>query len=172
MSNIEIQKLSENLSKVEMDVNSLLKTRNDSQLKSPLDAASQRIIQNIVIYPITFSLPGVNAAVAGNYSHFFIADQGYLILGVEEVHAVAGSDASAVTVQLEKLTSTTAPGSGTSLLVTAFDLKGTANTVQYGNFSNVSGYNTLIRGDRLALKKSGTLTAVDSVVITVYLQKL
>lgn len=165
-------KIEERLTKVETDLRDISRGTFGSQLKAPLDSVSQRIVQNAVIQPVTVFLPGTSAATAGNYTHFFIADSGYLILNVEEVHAVAGSDGSAVTCQLEKLTGTTAPGSGTSLLVTAFNLKGTANTVQYGNFSGSGGRNTLIRGDRLALKRSGTLTAVDSVAVTVYLQKL
>ena len=159
----------ERLKKLE---NQLTTNRQISQLTSPLDVLSQRIVQNTIIQPVTVFLPSTSAATAGNYTHFFIADNGYVIYAVEEVHAVAGSNGSAVTCQLEKLTGTTAPGSGISLLATAFNLKGSANTVQSGILSLTGNHNYLIRGDRLALKRSGTLTAVDSVVVTVYLQKL
>lgn len=160
------------IKKIENQLKDAQNGRNGSQLKAPLDVSSQRIIQNAILQPVTVFLPGTSAATAGNYTHFFIADDGYLIQDVYEIHGTAGSDGSAVTCQLEKLTGTTAPGSGTELLVTAFNLKGTANTLQAGNLSGVGGRNTLIRGDRLALKRSGTLTAVDSVVVTVYLRKL
>ena len=171
MNELDTQNLNRRVRDLELKIGDFERSGRN-QLKSPLDSDSQRIIQKTIIHPVTVFLPGTSAATSGNYTHFFIADQGYLILAVEEVHGTAGSDGSAVTLQLEKLTGTTAPGSGTSLLASAFDLKGTANTVQYGNLSGVAGANTLIRGDRLALKRSGTLTAVDSLVVTVYLQKL
>jgi len=164
--------LEERLKKLENELNTFRTGRDGSQLKLPLDSFSQKIIQNIIIQPVSVRLASTTAATAANYSHFFIADQGYIVLAAYEVHAIAGSDSGSVTLQIEKLTGTTAPGSGISLLATGFNLKGTANTVQFADFSGAGGLNTIIRGDRLALKRSGTLTAVDDLVVTVYLQKL
>jgi len=72
-----------------------------------------------------------------------------------------------VTLQVEKLTGTTAPGSGTSLLTTAFNLKSTINTVVTGVLTPTVGAIQLAAGDRLALKLSGTPTSVANVTVTV-----
>ena len=120
--------------------------------------------QKYMILPYTIF--GTNAATATNYSVFFTAPSAMTILGITEVHTTAGSDGSAVTLTVEKLTGTTAPGSGTDLLSANFNLKGTANTVQTGTLSSTVGVVQLAAGNRLALKKSGTLTAVANVTIT------
>lgn len=119
------------------------------------------------------TIVGADAATAANYGTFFIAPYPLYVQAIREVHETAGSDGSAVTLQVEKLTGTTAKDSGTVLLSTAFDLKGTANTVQTGTLVT-SSYPTiqnntqyLSTGDRLALKDSGTLTALSNVTVTV-----
>ena len=124
---------------------------------------------------VPWTLPGTAPATAGNYGTFFTAQQPCVVVGFTEVHEVAGSDAGAVTLQLEKLTGTTAPNSGTNLLQTALSLKATANTVQTGaivkssvpTLQNNTAY--LKIGDRLALKDSGTLTAVAGLNVVVKL---
>lgn len=127
---------------------------------------------------ISHVLFGTQAATAGNYSVFFTAPAPMLVMAINEVHTTAGTDGSAVTLQIEKLTGTTAPASGTVLLTTGFNLKGTANTVQYGAMvtsSNAAIQQTttyLGRGDRLALKLSGTPTSVANMLVTVSLQPL
>lgn len=113
---------------------------------------------------IAWALPGTSAATAANYGVFYIAQTPCLVLSFAEVHEVAATDVGTVTLQLEKLTGTTAPGSGTNLLSTALSLKSVANTVRYGTLvkSSYTAIQTntvfLNRGDRLALKDSGTLT--------------
>lgn len=115
---------------------------------------------------VPFTLPGGEASDANNYGTFFTAQVPMLVAAFTEVHETAGSDVGVVTLQLEKLTGTTAPGSGTNLLQTAINLKATANTVRTGTLVKTSytaiQTNTLFLnvGDRLALKDSGTLTAV------------
>lgn len=121
----------------------------------------------IVIIPYTIS--GTDAATAANYSTFFTAPYAMAVKTITEVHAVKGTDGSAVTVTVEKLTGTTAPGSGIVVITTPFDLKGTINTVQNAVLSTVVGAIQLNAGDRLALLKAGTLTAVANVTITVTL---
>ena len=124
---------------------------------------------------VTVSIPGTNAATATNYGPFFTARHPMEVLWVSEVHAVAGSDGSAVTLDIEKLTGTTAPGSGTSVLASTYDLKGTANTVviKEGVDLSLTGNNRqLNEQDRLALVDTGTLTAVASVQVTLYCKYL
>jgi len=119
---------------------------------------------------ISYTIPGTNSATAANYSVFFVNEIGpCYVSAFYEVHETAGTDAGAVTVMLEKLTGTTAPASGSSVLTTALSLKATANTVQEGTLTNTFADRNLAAGDRLALKDSGTLTAVANVTVFVEL---
>lgn len=107
---------------------------------------------------------------------FFIANRAYQVVAVREVHSTAGSDASAVNVQLVKDTGTNAPGAGTDLLTNntnaGFDCKGTANTVQSGALTGTVASLQLAAGDRLSLDYAGTLTALAGVVVTVELKPI
>lgn len=110
---------------------------------------------------------GADAATAGNYGVFWIAPFDCVVESVREVHQTAGSDAGAVTLQIEKLTGTQALDAGTTLLASAIDLKGAANTVVTPALSTTIATNQLLAGDRLALKDSGTLTAVNNVTVLI-----
>lgn len=114
------------------------------------------------------SLPDTQSQTSTNYGLFFVATRPCFIKAISEVHTTAGTNGSPVTLQIERLQGTTAPGAGTNMLSTAFDLKGTANTVQRGVLiPTPTGLN---QGDRLALKVSGTLTSLKGVCVTVDLQ--
>ena len=123
-------------------------------------------------YYIAHSLPNTQPQTSGNYTHFFIAPAPCVVTAISEVHQTAGTDSSAVTLQIEKLSGTTAPGSGNSILGTALSLKATANTVQNGVLTMTLADRTLAKGDRLALKSSGTLTAVAGLVVLTEIQVL
>jgi hypothetical protein len=103
---------------------------------------------------------------------FFTADRNYKIEVITEVHSVAGTDGSAVTLQVTVDKATEAPGAGVDLLSNnssaGFDMKGTANTVQVGTFVDTR-YNYLMAGDRLAVDFAGTLTTLAGVTVTVSL---
>lgn len=119
---------------------------------------------------VTHNIVGTDAATASNYSTFFINQMGSCyVSGFWEVHATAGSDAGSVTIGLEKLTGTTAPGSGTDVLSSALSLKATANTVQEGTLTPTIANKALAIGDRLALEDTGTLTGVANVTVLVEL---
>ncbi len=137
-----------------------------------------RELTDSITYWVSVRIKDVDAATAANYGPFFIAPFPCTVIDIQEIHATAGSNGSAVSLFIEKLTGTTAKGSGISLN-TAINLKGTANTVQYKSKLNVGLVTTvtnsvldisLQRGDRLALKTSGTLTAVNDVVVTIALK--
>jgi len=122
---------------------------------------------------ITISLSGTLSATNTNYGVFFIASKAIEILKIKESHTTAGTDAGAVTLQIEKLTGTTALDSGSTILNTAFDLKGTANTVvSYQGYSGLNTNRQLKEGDRLALKDVGTLTNLAGVCVTIYYKYL
>lgn len=116
---------------------------------------------------ISYTLFGTQSATAGNYSTFFAAPFALTVTGITEVHTVLGTDGSAVTLQVEKLTGTTAPGSGTNLLTTGFNLKSTINTVVTGSLVQTVGVIQVAAGDRFALKLSGTPTDVANVTVTI-----
>ena len=121
---------------------------------------------------ITASLPGALSATAANYGVFFIASRPIEVMKVSEAHTTAGSDGGAVTLQIEKLTGTTALDSGSTILATAFDLKGTANTVVSYQGVGLTVNVQLREGDRLALKDTGTPTDVAGVCVTIYYKYL
>lgn len=116
------------------------------------------------------TLPGIMPATAGYYSVFLIVPMACLIIGFKEVHSTAGSDAGAVTLDLEKLTGTTAAGSGVSALASTLSLKATANTVQTATLTGTATNRTLAAGHRMALKLTGTPTAVANVSTLLTLQ--
>lgn len=107
---------------------------------------------------------------------FFVADRVYEVVGISQVHSVAGSDGGAVNLQVTKDTGTNAPGAGTDLLTNntnaGFNLKSTANTVQVGTLVATQATKRLAIGDRLSIDYAGVLTAVVGVVVTVRLRRL
>ena len=122
------------------------------------------LINKYLVIPVT--IQGIQAQTATNYNVFFIAPFSMTISGVTEVHTIAGTNGSAVTLQIEKLINNVAPGSGIKLLSTPFNLKNTLNTVQTGILSPITGIVQLNKGDRLALLVSGTLTSLSNVTVT------
>lgn len=104
--------------------------------------------------------------------NLFVAPFPCQVVAVSEVHGTAGSDGSAVTADIKKCTGTTAITSGTSILSSTFDLKGTALTPQTGTLVNSISTITLATGDRLALDVTGTTTAVADVILTMYLRRV
>ena len=93
------------------------------------------------------------------------------LLGATESHAVAGTDGGAVTVRVERLVGTQAPGGGYALTEPQ-SLKSTVNTVVDLTLTTDRTQLTFLKGDRLALKLTGTPTSVNGVVITLLLERL
>lgn len=121
---------------------------------------------------LTVNLTGTAGATAGNYGTFYTARHPVEVLWVAESHTVAGTNAGAVTLDIEKLTGTQALDAGVSILSATFNLKGTANTVVQKEGYSLSVNRQLKQGERLALKDTGTLTDVAGVQVTLYLKFL
>jgi len=117
---------------------------------------------------ITVNLAGVSAQTAGNYGVFFTAYKSCEISAVYETHSVAGS--STPTLQIEKLLSGVAMGSGDTLLSSAYALSSTANIPILKRGIDLTNKRGLAYGDRLALKVSGTLTSLEGLQVTLYLK--
>jgi len=109
-----------------------------------------------------------DSATAGNYDVIFTAPFPCEVSKVIETHRVASSSG---TLNIEKLESGEALGSGDNILATAFSTATTANTPQIKNGTDLvtSKARQLLEGDRLGLVDAGTLTSSAGVQVTVYL---
>jgi hypothetical protein len=118
-----------------------------------------------------FVVVSLSPTAIGTDQTIFTAPADCTVISVSETHGTAGSDPGAVSLQLTKETSTDAPGAGTDMLSNntnvGFDLKGTANTPQFGIFKTTAGLRELARGDRLGIDFAGTTTALALVNVTV-----
>lgn len=123
-------------------------------------------------FTVMVNIEDTRAATAANYGSFFIAPFSCEVIEVWESHRVLGTDAGAVTLDIEKLTSGQALDGGVSVLGSTFNLKATINTPQRAKASTTAIQRFLKSGDRLALDDTGVLTAVADVVVTVLLRVL
>jgi len=131
------------------------------------DKIDFRFIRERKLY-IHHTIYGLDAATNTNYGVFWIAPFNCTVTGVTEVHQTLGTDGSAVTLQIEKLTGTEALDAGVATLTsTGFDLKATINTIQTGTLTATLADRRLVKDDRLAMDDNGTLTAVANVTIIV-----
>jgi hypothetical protein len=115
------------------------------------------------------------SASSATNEYVFVAPVPYTVVAVREVHGVAGGSASAV--NLERLVSGTAPGSGIAILTTAMPLNGTANTPQSTAASNIittlgTTGTQLQAGDSLGINLSGTLTGLANSVLQISVAKV
>lgn len=109
------------------------------------------------------AVSGLAAADAGRVLAIMPA-AGKLVRVIER-HVTAAGQAG--TIQVEKVPSGTAPGSGTTLLATAINAAGTANT----NQTCEASANTLAAGDALAPKTaSGALTSLAGMTVTLVIE--
>lgn len=84
--------------------------------------------------------------------------------------STAGSGAGTVTVDVTKDTGTDAPGAGTSVLGAALSVKTTANVTMFPALATSAATLTMAVGNRLAVKMTGTLTALAGLVVTVFFE--
>lgn len=116
---------------------------------------------------VSVTLSGVAPQTAGNYSSFFIVPYPITISQIQAVYTV--TNGGALTLYVEKLTGTNAPGSGTSVQTGTFNLNTTANTNQTAVLTPTIGVIQLATGDRLGLVKTGTLTSIANLTVTLIL---
>ncbi len=105
----------------------------------------------------------------------FIADRAYTVVSIKEVHSVAGNDASAVTLDVRKVTDASAPGASAGstvkeLLASALNLKSTANTVVTGTLTSTTADLDLAAGDKIGLNFIGTLTTLAGGLLVIELK--
>lgn len=148
-----------------------LKNLGDFQLKRPLDPFTQAIINDQILIPVTHNLVGTAPATAGNYNHFFTANRSYVIDSILVIWGTLGTDGGAVTLDIYKAASAVAIASGTSVLSSTVNLKGTINTVNTCSLQK-GDLITLKQNDRLGLILTGTPTAVANLSVTVNLKQI
>jgi hypothetical protein len=95
------------------------------------------------------------------------------VVGIREIHAVAGNDAGEVTGTIRRCQGTEAATAGDDLLgSTKINLKGTALTEQAPALTATTANLTLEAGDRLSLDVTGTTTTLAGVIVTVLLKRV
>lgn len=117
---------------------------------------------------ITLTIPTATQAVDQNCWTCPVGEV-YELASISEVHTTASTSG---TLQLEKCTSTTAPGSGTDLLASTISLAGAANTVLTGTLGTTRSDRVFVAGDRLALDFGGTVTNYVNGWVTIALRRL
>jgi len=129
--------------------------------------------------PSQFELSTEQYIVATHYIASSVADVQFFtapvkceVVGVREVHAVAGNDGSDVTATIRRCQGTEAATAGDDLLSAAINLKGTALTQQIPALTATTANLTLEAGDRLSLDVTGTTTTLAGVIVTVLLKRV
>lgn len=107
------------------------------------------------------NLVGTAPATAGNFGAFWIAPFDCTITEIRVVWGTASSGTA--TIDFEKLTGTTAAGSGSVMLAATVDATATANTITTPVLTATLANLQIARGDRIAIKNGGTLTALANV---------
>ena len=121
---------------------------------------------------IIHSIAGALAQTATNYGIIFITRHPIEILRITESHAVAGTNAGAVTLNVLKAGSGVAIASGVNLIASTFNLKSTADTPIVKEGVGLASDRILKENDRIGLVVSGTLTDLSDVFITIYYKEL
>jgi hypothetical protein len=119
-------------------------------------------------YEVTANLIGVLPATAGNYGMFHIATRREKVVGARVIWDIAGG--AGATVMLERLQGVEAKDAGDDLWTAAIATSGTARTPATPTLITTEASKILEIGDRLGLVNAGTLTALDSLVVTVLLE--
>jgi hypothetical protein len=129
--------------------------------------------------PSQFELSTEQYLVATHYIASTVADVQFWtapvkceVVAVREVHAIAGTDGSAVTGTIRRCQGTEAAIAGDDLLSATIDLKGTALTEQTPALTATTANLTLEAGDRLSLDVTGNTTALAGVILTVLLKRV
>ena len=104
---------------------------------------------------------------------FFTAPVKCEVVGIREVHAVAGDDSGAVSGTIRRCQGTEAATAGDDLLgSTKLNFKGTALTEQAPALTGTTANLILDAGDRLSLDVTGTTATLAGVIVTVLLKRV
>ena len=129
--------------------------------KNPANSNPKARVQS---FTVNVLLPGTDGATAANYDRFWVAPAKCV---VDYVVASWSTASSSGTLNVEKVPSGTAQGSGTDLLSSTISTAGSANTNSEGTLETTSATVELAAGDALALVNGGTLTNLVNLHVTV-----
>src|SRR3990167_5969698 len=115
-------------------------------------------------FTVSVLLSGAAPQTATQYERFWIAPAKCVVDSVDASWAVASASG---TLQVEKVPSGPAQGSGTNLLSATISTAGAANTTTAGTLSSTAATLELAAGDALALVNGGTLTSLTDLSVTV-----
>lgn len=139
----------------------------NSYILDPLSPVGNPAKQ-VGVWAETVSFIDAAGAVA-NHGVVYIAPYAVQLIGFQLIYGVASSSG---TVTVEKLTGTTAPGSGTALLTGTVTTSTTANTVKPGTLIATLSSLQLATGDRFGLVFAGTQTGLVGLAVSLLLQKV
>ncbi len=134
------------------------------------DADSLTVGGVIVPQQIAINFGGLGASSASG-DQVFMANRAFQVTAIRIVQRTQGG--SGCVADVEKLTGTTAPGSGTVLGTGSYNCNTTANnTVTLYTLTGTTATLQLAVGDRLGVKLGGTLTALAGLNITIQLKPI
>lgn len=118
----------------------------------------------------TFTCYGMNVnSLSGDC--MFIADRAYQVTAIKVEQKTQGG--AGCVADVEKLTGTTAPGSGTVMGTGSYDCNATVNnTVTTYTLTGTVSTLQLAAGDRMGIKLGGTLTALAGLTATIQLKAI
>jgi activator of 2-hydroxyglutaryl-CoA dehydratase len=143
---------------------------NENDLKPNTETIDYQDLKNKDILSECIFIPGTSAATSANYGRFITLNRPIQIISIQEIHETAGTDGGAVTLDVVVVNDGSAISTGTSLLSSTFNLKSTANTLVRKQKRDLSSARKIEPNQTIALKTSGTLTAVAGVCVTVFYQ--
>ncbi|KKN59580.1 hypothetical protein LCGC14_0540430 [marine sediment metagenome] len=129
--------------------------------KNPANSNPKARVQSFTVNTL---LPGTDPQTAANYDRFWTAPAKCV---VDFVVATWSTASSSGTLNIEKVPSGTAQGSGTDLLSSTIDTSGSANTNTEGTLETTKATVELAAGDSLATVNTGTLTSFVNLQVTV-----
>lgn len=129
--------------------------------KNPANSNPKARVQSFTVNTL---LPGTDGATAANYDRFWTAPAKCV---VDSVVATWSTASNSGTLNVEKVDSGTAQGSGTDLLSSTISTAGSANTSTEGTLETTAATVELAVGDSLATVNSGTLTSLVNLQVTV-----
>ena len=105
---------------------------------------------------------------------FFLANRDYQIVGAQLIMSHAATGAPTITLDITQESSTTAPGSGTSILAAAQNVANTATINSVTSLAlSATAANLIVRaGNRLSIKSSGSWTGITGLNVVVWMQAI
>lgn len=134
------------------------------------DADSLTVGGVIVPQSLVINWTNIGASNASG-DYVFVAHRALQVTSIQVVQRAQGG--SGCVIDVEKLTSTTAPGSGTVMGTGSYNCNSTVNnTVTTYTLTGTTGTLQLAAGNRIGLKLAGTLTALAGATVTIQMKAI